>query len=84
MGPRDLERYKRLLLTKLEKLSAARTEAASPVLAAGALEGDLIYQANADAEAELHVRLHQSDARLRRAIEEALARIRQGTGSYNY
>ena len=79
MGPRDLERYKRLLLAKLDELSAARTEAESPVLAAGALEGDLIDQANADAEADLHVRLHKSDARLLRAIEEALARIRRGT-----
>ena len=37
-----------------------RTEAESPVLAAGALEGDLMDQANADAEAELQVRLHES------------------------
>jgi hypothetical protein len=65
MGPRDLERYKRLLLAKLEELSATRTEAESPVVAAGALEGDLIDQANADAEAELQVRLHESDARRR-------------------
>ena len=36
-------------------------------------------QANADAEAELQIRLHESDARLLRAIEEALARIRRGT-----
>ena len=64
---------------KLEELSATRTEAESPVVAAGALEGDLIDQANADAEAELQIRLHESDARLLRAIEEALARIRRGT-----
>jgi len=53
MGPRDFERYKRLLLAKLEELSATRTEAESPVVAAGGFEGDLIDQANADAEAEL-------------------------------
>ncbi len=79
MGPRELEGYKRLLLDKLEELSATRTEAESPLVAAGGLEGDLIEQANADAEAELQIRLHQSDARLLRAIEEALARIRRGT-----
>jgi DnaK suppressor protein len=75
----DLERYKRLLLAKLDELSAARTGAESPVAAAGGFEGDLIDQANADAEAELQVRLHKSDARLLHAIEEALARIRRGT-----
>jgi RNA polymerase-binding transcription factor DksA len=47
--------------------------------ATGALEGDLLERANADAEAELPVRLHQSDARLLRAIEEALAQIQRGT-----
>ena len=32
MGPRDLERYKRLLLAKLDELSVTRTEAESSVL----------------------------------------------------
>jgi DnaK suppressor protein len=49
------------------------------VPAAGGLQGDVTDQANADAEAELQIRLHQTDGRLLRAIEEALARIRQGT-----
>ena len=49
------------------------------MLAAGGLEGDPIEQANADAEDKLQVRLHESDAHLVRAIEEALARIRRGT-----
>jgi hypothetical protein len=49
------------------------------VPAAGGLQGDVIDQANADAEAELQIRLHQTDGRLLRAIEEALARIRQRT-----
>lgn len=42
-------------------------------------EGDLVDQANADAEAELQIRLHQTDGRLLRAIEEAPARMRHGT-----
>jgi RNA polymerase-binding transcription factor len=79
MGARDLERYKRLLLAKLDELSAARHETEPPLMAAGAQQGDLIDQANADAEAELQVRLHHSDARLLRAIEEALTRIRRNT-----
>ena len=79
MGPSDLQRYSRLLLEKRGELSSALGEAQSRVPAAGGLEGDLIDQANADAEAELQISLHQSDGRLLRAIEEALARIRQGT-----
>ena len=50
-----------------------------PAPAAGGLQGDLIDQANADAEAELQIRLHQTDDRLLRTIEEALGWIRQGT-----
>jgi len=39
--------------------------------------GDFADQANADADANLHIRLHQSEPRLLRAIEDALARIVQ-------
>jgi DnaK suppressor protein len=76
---RDLQRYKELLLEKQRELLFVQDEAAARVPAAGGLEGDLIDQANADAEAELQIRLHQTDRRLLRAIEEALGRIRQGT-----
>jgi DnaK suppressor protein len=76
---RDLQRYKRLLLEKQHELSFVQDEAGARVPAAGGLEGDLIDQANADAEAELQIRLHHTDGRLLRAIEEALGRIRQGT-----
>jgi len=79
VNARDLDRYKRLLLAKLDESSAPRGEANAPVPGAGGGHGDLIDQANSDAEAELQVRVHQSDAHLLRAIEEALARIRQGT-----
>ena len=75
----DLERYKRLLLSKQGGLSAARAEAVAPVPPAGVSQGDPIDKASADAEADLEIRLHQTDGRLLRAIEEALARIRQGT-----
>ena len=78
MGPANLQRYKRLLLKKQRELSSAQDQTRTPVPAAGGLEGDLVDQANADAEAELQIRLHQTDGRLSRAIEEALARIRQG------
>jgi len=46
---------------------------------AGGCEGDVADQANSDAEAELQIRLHQTDGPLLRAIEEALVRVKQGT-----
>jgi DnaK suppressor protein len=68
-----------LLLDKRDELSVARDGAAALMPPADNSEGDLMDRASANAEAELEARLHQSDARLLRAIEEALARIRQGT-----
>ena len=79
MGPTDLHRYKTLLLERRGELSSALGEAQSRVPAAGGLEGDLIDQANADAEAELQIQLHRTDGRLLRAIEEALVRIEKHT-----
>ncbi len=79
MGPEDLQRYHSLLLKKRHELSSALGEAHSKVPAAGSLQGDMIDQANADAEAEVQIRLHRTDGRLARAIEEALARIKHGT-----
>jgi len=76
---RDLQRYERLLVKKRRDLSSVQGDAQSRVPAAGGLEGDLIEQANADEEAELQIRLRQTDGRLLRAIEEALARIKHGT-----
>lgn len=79
MHAKDLQRYKRLLLVKLDELSAARNGAEALVPGAGGWQGDLVDQANADAEAELQIELRQSDGRLLRAIEEALGRIRRRT-----
>lgn len=79
MGPADLKRYRELLLEKRRELSSARGDPRAPVPAAGGLNGDLVDQANADAEAELQIQLHRTDGRLARAIEEALVRIRRRT-----
>jgi DnaK suppressor protein len=78
VNARDLERYKRLLLAKQDELSAAG-ETATPVSPADEPEGDLMDRASADAEAELHIRLHATEGRLHKAIEDALTRIRAGT-----
>jgi DnaK suppressor protein len=49
------------------------------VPAAGDRHGDLADQANSDTEAELQIRLHQTDIRLMRAIDEALVRLDKDT-----
>jgi len=77
VNARDLERYKKLLLAKRNELSVG--EAPTLVPPASDSEGDLMDQAGADAEAELHLRLHASSGRLLKAIEDALARMRAGT-----
>ena|SRR5258708_21463384 len=77
MSPADLQRYKKLLLEKGRELSSAQDDTRARVPAVGDLQGALIDEANA--EAELQIRLHRTDGRLLRAMEEALGRIRQGT-----
>lgn len=79
MGPADLRRYRGFLFEKRRELSSAPAKGRALVPAAWGWRGDLIGQANADTEAELQIRSYQADGRLLRAIEEALARIRQGT-----
>ena len=79
MDRKDLDRYKRALLKKRGQMSIASAEAESPIPPAGGGQGDLIDQANADTEADLQILLHQTDVRLLRAIEDALARINHGT-----
>ena len=79
MDARDLQRYKRLLLTKLEELTASRGKAETVVPGAGDRQGDVADQANSDTETQLQIRLHQTDCRLLRAIEEAVVRMKQGT-----
>ena len=77
MNATEIQRYKRLLLAKRDELST--TQADPSLLARRVVEsmGDFADQANADTDANLHIRLHQSDAHLQRAIEDALARITQ-------
>jgi DnaK suppressor protein len=75
MDKANLQRYERLLRDQRRKLLAVP----GLVPAAGGWEGDLIDQANAAVEAELQIRLHETDAQLQDAIEEALARVKAGT-----
>jgi len=72
----DLQRYKRLLLAKRDELATRDNTAGSPAPVAN-LQGDSGDQANADAEADLYMRLRQSDTQILRAIDAALRRITQ-------
>jgi DnaK suppressor protein len=74
----DLQRYKRLLLAKLDELSLSGFGPSPAAMAAGG-SGDYIDQANAEADALLNIQLRQSNAVLVRSIEDALARISRGT-----
>jgi RNA polymerase-binding protein DksA len=73
---KNLQRYKRMLQAKLDELSA--TKSAKPiVLGEDGRLGDVIDQANSENEAELLIRVRQTDIRLLRAIKDALVRVNQ-------
>ena len=76
MNATDVQRYKRLLLAKRDELTTRRNTAGSPAPGAN-LRGDSSDQASADAEADLTIRLRQTDLQVLRAIENALRRITQ-------
>jgi DnaK suppressor protein len=79
VDPGNVDRYKRLLLAKQREILATKAANGGPAPAAGHVRGDLIDQASAEAEAKVQARLRQTESHLLRAIEEALARIEQGT-----
>jgi hypothetical protein len=62
----------------LEELSAMRGKAETEVPGTGDRQGDVAGQANFGTESELQIRLHQTDGRLLRAIQEALLRVKLG------
>jgi RNA polymerase-binding protein DksA len=75
----ELLRYKRLLLSKRDELSAAQDERGTLVPSAGGQSGDIMDYASADMEAELQISLRRSDGHLVNAIDDALLRISVGT-----
>ncbi len=78
MNAEGLQKYERLLVKKRQQLLTANTSVDALIPAAGRVEGDLVEQANAEAEADLGILLHRSDGRLLRAIDDALSRINHG------
>ena len=79
MNARDLSRYKELLLAKRRELTTSRAATESPAPSSGGDKGDLVDHAAAAIEAEVRVRLRETDSRLLRAIDEALGRIERNT-----
>src|ERR1700747_3472557 len=79
MHAKELQRYKQLLVEKRQELQTPLTSEGAVIPGAGGLEGDFLDQATADAEEELQIQLRQTDGRLLRAIEEAIARMKHGT-----
>lgn len=70
-----MNKYKELLLAKRAELSSSWRGRDELAPSAGHLHGDPADQASAASEAAIQVRLHQTDSKLLRAIDDALARI---------
>jgi DnaK suppressor protein len=75
MNKSDLLRYRNLLLSKRRELSDGKSLADS-ISAASELRGDVTDLANGEADAATQIRSQQTDGELLRAIDDALARIR--------
>jgi DnaK suppressor protein len=75
MNKRDVLRYKNLLLSKRQELSNGKS-LVGLISTAGEPPGDRVDMANGEADAATQIRLHETDSKLLRAIEDALTRIR--------
>jgi DnaK suppressor protein len=79
MNAINLSHYKELLLAKRRVLAVAKAGTDSPAPSSGGDKGDLGDHASAALEADLQVRLRETDSKLLRAIDEALGRIEHNT-----
>ena len=79
MNAINLSHYKELLLAKRRALTAAKAGIESPAPSSGGDKGDLLDHASAALEADLQVRLRETDSKLLRAIDDALGRIEHHT-----
>ena len=75
MNKSDLLRYKNLLLSKRQELSTGKSLVDS-ISTSGELRGDPVDMAASETDAAMQIRLHETDGKLLRAIDDALARIR--------
>ena len=74
----NVKKYKDLLEKKKDDLMAA-APARTPPAEPGSKSGDWIDQSSQESDLHVRLALKQTDAKLLRAIEEAIHRIDQGT-----
>jgi len=79
MNAKDLIQYKELLLAKRRALTTAKVGIGSPAPSSAGDQGDVVDNAAAALEADVQVRLRETDSKLLRAIDEALGRIEHNT-----
>jgi DnaK suppressor protein len=72
------KKYREILEKKKEELMAA-SPARTPASEPGSKSGDWIDQSSQESDVHVRLALKQTDAKLLRAIEEAINRIEQGT-----
>jgi DnaK suppressor protein len=78
MHAADLKKYRDVLESKRDDLLNA-TPARTPASEPGSKSGDWIDQSSQESDLHVHLALKQTDAKLLRAIEEAILRLDQGT-----
>lgn len=78
MRPSDVKKYRDILERKRDELESA-APARKPSTEPGSKSGDWIDQSSQENDVHVHLSLKQTDAKLLRAIEEAITRIDQGT-----
>ena len=74
----ELSKYRSILEGKRDELlnaTPARTQKTEP----GSKSGDWIDQSSQESDLHVHLAMKQTDAKLLRAIEEAIHRLDQGT-----
>ena len=76
MDTHELLRYKKLLLSKRQELTNGKSLADS-IPTASDYRGDPVDVAASQTDAATQMRLHQTDGKLLRAIDDALTRVRQ-------
>jgi len=73
----NVKKYKDLLEKKRDELLAA-TPVRTPPTEPGSKSGDWIDQSSQESDLHVHLAMKQTDAKLLRAIEEAIHRMDQG------
>jgi DnaK suppressor protein len=79
MNKRDLKKFKTILESKRDAIFNASGKKTHWENMENTRHGDFVDQASDDNEVHVNIRLLQTDAKLLRAIEAAIARIDNGT-----